>query len=212
MDPYGYAGDFLSGIRRFLPRWRNHTHSAGQYLRNWRRSLSFRQALPLPADVILGIAGVALADDRPRIAVAYLVGYVGLLRITELLKLTPFQLHFVRNSSSVIVSFPDSKGAKRQNSPKRSFPTPASCRPLHMSRGPLNRLTPSLGCQPRTLRASSKSTATFWGFMTSVYPLQSKARRGQLAFHHLPEPRRHAHARALAVGTYSKAVHRRCSC
>ena len=22
MDPYGYAGDFLSGIRRFLPRWR----------------------------------------------------------------------------------------------------------------------------------------------------------------------------------------------
>ena len=68
MVPYGYA---VSGIRRFLPRWRNHTHSAGQYFRNWRRSLSFRQALPLPADVILGIAGVALADNRPRIAVAF---------------------------------------------------------------------------------------------------------------------------------------------
>ena len=79
MDPYGYAGDFLSGIRRFLPRWRSHTHAATQYFRNWRRTLSFRQALPLPADVILGIAGVALAENRPRIAVAFLGGFVGLL-------------------------------------------------------------------------------------------------------------------------------------
>ena len=121
MGPYGYAGDFLSGIRRFLPRWRNHTHPAGQYFRNWRRSLSFRRALPLPADVILGIAGVALADNRPRIAVAFFVGYVGLLRTTELLKLTPSQLHFVRNNSSVIASFPDSKGAKRQNNPEKAI-------------------------------------------------------------------------------------------
>ena len=118
MDPYGYAGDFLSGIRRFLPRWRNHTHSAGHYFRNWRRSLSFRQALPLPAGVILGIAGMALADNRPRIAVAFLVGYVGLLRTTDLFKLTPSQLHFVRNNSSVVVSLLDSTGAKRQNNPE----------------------------------------------------------------------------------------------
>ena len=119
MDPYGYAGDFLSGIRRFLPRWRCHTQAAGQYFRNWRRTLSFRQALPLPADVIQGIAGVALADGRPRVAVAFLVGYVGLLRTTELLKLSSSQLHFVRGDTSVVISLPDSKGAKRQNNSEK---------------------------------------------------------------------------------------------
>ena len=183
MDPYGYAGDFLSGIRRFLPRWRNHTHSAGQYFRNWRRSLSFRQALPLPADVILGIAGVALADNRPRIAVAFLVGYVGLLRTTELLKLTPSQLHFMRDDTSVIISLPDSKGAKRQNNPEKVIVSdPRIVKALaHVvqSLGPSDSL---VGMSARELAGLLKRYGNFLGIHDERLTLYS-LRRGGASWH-----------------------------
>ena len=183
MDPYGYAGDFLSGIRRFLPRWRNHTQSAGQYFRNWRRSLSFRQALPLPADVILGIAGVALADGRPRVAVAFLVGYVGLLRTTELLNLTPSQLHFLRNDSSVVVSLPDSKGAKRQNNPEKVIISdPQIAKALAQvvrSLGPADSL---VGMSAKDLAGLLKKYGNFLGIYDERLTLYS-LRRGGASWH-----------------------------
>ena len=183
MDPYGYAGDFLSGIRRFLPRWRNHTQSAGQYFRNWRRSLSFRQALPLPADVILGIAGVALADGRPRVAVAFLVGYVGLLRTTELLNLTPSQLHFLRNDSSVVVSLPDSKGAKRQNNPEKVIISdPQIAKALAQvvrSLGPADSL---VGMSAKDLAGLLKKYGSFLGIYDERLTLYS-LRRGGASWH-----------------------------
>ena len=60
------------------------------------------------------MVGTALAWGEPRVAITFLLGFLGLLRTGELLSLTGQQLNFFGGVLCVI-SLPDSKGAKRKD-------------------------------------------------------------------------------------------------
>ena len=115
MEPYGYAGDFISALRRYYPACRRHVETAGLFFKNWKRGLSLRQALPIPADILCGMAGAAIAEGSPRTAVTLLIGFRGLLRTSELVNLKKNQISIVSCGSLLVISLPDSKGAKRKH-------------------------------------------------------------------------------------------------
>ena len=112
-EPYGYATDFVSGLRRLYPRCRRHLGTAQQYCKFWGKGIRRRRALPLPADVLVGMVGVAFAYGDEKGAVTMLVGFLGLLRTEEMLSLRRRQLRFIQDKL-VVISLPGSKGSQRK--------------------------------------------------------------------------------------------------
>lgn len=183
LEPYGYAGDFLSGIRRFLPFARRYTETAGLYFRNWRRSISFRQAVPLPPNALFGIAGCLVGTGRLRLGAALLIGFAGLLRTTELLTLTKEQIVFTRNNRCAVLSLPDSKGAKRKNAAGHVMLSDPQI--ILLLRCALVELQPNeslCGCSARHLSQVLKSLGSFVGVNNERLTLYS-LRRGGASWH-----------------------------
>ena len=60
-EPAGYASDLVSGFKRLYPRCRKHLVVSSQYCKYWTRSIRRRRALPIPSDVLLGMAALAFA-------------------------------------------------------------------------------------------------------------------------------------------------------
>ena len=114
-SPHQWGVDAYAAVRRFLPAWRDHTALARMYLRNWSRTLTIRRALPLPVDIIMGMIGVAAVQDKWALCGAMYIGYLGLLRTGELLSLRVSQVTDYADTGCVVLSLPDSKGAKRKN-------------------------------------------------------------------------------------------------
>ena len=118
-EPHGHAQGFICGLRRLFPRCRKHTDTAKSYCTYWTRGLKRRRALPIPADVLLGMVGTAFAFNEERVAVTFLVSFLGLLRAGELLALTPRQMRTIGNKVCVI-ALPESKGFKEKASTSAS--------------------------------------------------------------------------------------------
>ena len=72
------------------------------------------RATPIPGEVVIGMAAIALAYGEARVAATFLLSFVGLLRTGEVLSLRVSQLSFVGDGHLCIVALPDSKGAKRK--------------------------------------------------------------------------------------------------
>ena len=102
-EPAGYASDLVSGFKRLYPRCRKHLVISTQYCKYWTRSIRRRRALPIPSDVLLGMAALACAYGEPRVGAAFLVGFLCLLRTGELLELTVGQLQFAGNRLCIVV-------------------------------------------------------------------------------------------------------------
>lgn len=101
-EPAGYASDLVAGLKRLYPRCRKHLAVSTLYCKIWSRSLRRKRALAVPAEVLIGMAGLAYAYGEPRVGVAFLVGFLGLLRTGELLELTVGQLRFFGNRLCVL--------------------------------------------------------------------------------------------------------------
>ena len=112
-EPAGYASDLASGFRRLYPRCRKHLVVSAQYCKYWSRSLKRRRALPIPANVLLGMAALAFAFGEPRVGATFLVGFLCLLRTGEILDLTVGQLHFV-GARLCIVALGSTKSGQRK--------------------------------------------------------------------------------------------------
>ncbi|CAK0819451.1 unnamed protein product, partial [Prorocentrum cordatum] len=87
-EPRGYAATFVSGLKRLYPKCRKRLDIATQYCKNWTNTLRRKRAMPLPANVVVGMAGMAYAFGEDWIGISFLVGFFGLLRTGELLGLT----------------------------------------------------------------------------------------------------------------------------
>ena len=83
-DAHGYAGDLLSGFSRWMPASRGRFPTARLWHKNWRRCLVRTQALPMPAQVLRGMAGVALVMGRPDLAALLPAGFLCMLRTQEI--------------------------------------------------------------------------------------------------------------------------------
>ena len=102
-----------SHTQKSVPRCSRHLPTCSLYFSNWANSVQRVRALPLSHRLVQGMAAVAIIKDKPRFAGALLLGFVALLRACELVSLTPRQCSFLGSNRTLIISLPESKGAKR---------------------------------------------------------------------------------------------------
>jgi len=79
-EPIGYAGDLISGISRFTPAARLRIPITRLWFRNWQREVVRVRALPIPARVVKGFAGMALALKRLDLAALLPLSFLCMLR------------------------------------------------------------------------------------------------------------------------------------
>ena len=112
-EPHGYATTFVSGLKRLYPKCRKRLDIATQFCKHWTKTLRRKRAMPLPANVVVGMAGLAYAFGEPRVGISLLVGFLGLLRTGELLSLTVGHIK-IASPRLCIVSLPGSKGSHQK--------------------------------------------------------------------------------------------------
>ena len=116
--PVGWASDVVCGFKRFYAKCRKSLQISGGYLRNWNKSVSRTQALPLTSDILMSMVVVSLMRGETRLALAFLFGFTCLLRTGEIVSLTRRQLTFLGGGTQLHIALPDSKGAKRLGRPE----------------------------------------------------------------------------------------------
>ncbi len=110
-----YAGHTLSAFRRFYPQVRYKIPLARQYFVNWKLTHVPKQAVPMPAEVALAIAGVAIQCHRENFAAAILLGFAAFLRTGEITNLAPHRIAIDPDLRFVILSLPATKTSKQKD-------------------------------------------------------------------------------------------------
>jgi integrase len=116
-EPYYKAGYFLSGLKRLYPESKRALSSANAFYKNWLKLINPQRAWPLSSELTRGMAVVLWRKHRIVMASLFLVAFVGLFRIGELLEVIPSDLQFCK-VNLVIFSLRKSKGALRRGSPE----------------------------------------------------------------------------------------------
>lgn len=112
--PITYAGHTMSAFRRFFPQLRYKLPLAKQFFSNWRNVHVSHQAVPLPAPVVLGIAGVAVECKQLGFACLVLVGFLGFLRTSEMTNLQWSKISFNVSTGQIILALPATKTSKNK--------------------------------------------------------------------------------------------------
>ena len=108
-EPIGYAGDLISGISRFTPAARLRIPITRLWFRNWQREVVRVRALPIPAHVCKGMAGMALALKRIDLAALLPLSFLCMLRTGDIISLRPQDVTFSPYGSSAIIALHQTK-------------------------------------------------------------------------------------------------------
>eukprot|EP00438_Fugacium_kawagutii_P003576 Skav222553 [mRNA] locus=scaffold2837:372454:374148:- [translate_table: standard] len=109
-----YAGHTLSAFRRFYPQLRFKLPVSRQFFSNWKSVHVTKQAIPLPGDVAMAAAGVALASDEWSLAALLLVGFAAFLRTGEIVGLQTSHIDVCEQSGHIILALPSTKTSKQR--------------------------------------------------------------------------------------------------
>lgn len=109
-----YAGHTLSALRRFYPQLRYRLPVARQFFSNWKSIHAPRQAVPMPANVALALAGVAIAVNEHCLALAILLGFTAFLRTGEIAGLRLSHMQVNEASGQIILALPATKTSKNK--------------------------------------------------------------------------------------------------
>lgn len=82
------TGHTLSALRRFYLQLRFKLPVSRQFFTNWKSMHVTKQAVPFPGDVIMALAGVALAAEEWNLAALVLLGFAAFLRTGEIVNFT----------------------------------------------------------------------------------------------------------------------------
>jgi integrase len=117
--PLGWAGDFVSGLKRLFPRCRKSLDIAGSFYKNWAKATVRVRAFPLSPDLVRGMASLALLDGKPRLAASFLIAFAGLLRMGEVVQLKAAQINCLKPNLAIITFLGTaSKGAQLKGQPE----------------------------------------------------------------------------------------------
>ena len=108
-EPVGYAGDLLSGMSRFMPGARLRMPTARLWFRNWTREVVRKRALPIPVSVVKGLVGIALAMDRLDLAAIVGLGFLCMLRTSEMYNLRVRDVAFGPGLATAVIALPQTK-------------------------------------------------------------------------------------------------------
>lgn len=109
-----YAGHTLSAFRKFYPAMRLKLPTAKQFFTNWKSVHVPRQAVPMPANVAMALAGVAITIQEQSLALLILLGFTTFLRTSEIIQLKPGQVHVDVDKGVIILALPASKTSKNK--------------------------------------------------------------------------------------------------
>ena len=110
--PLGWASEFSCGLKRLYPKCSKKLQITSSYVKNWQRATKRVRALPLEQEILLAMASIAIVKKRQSLAAILLIGFNGLLRANEMLRLTYGQISILRKDTMVI-TLEDTKGSKR---------------------------------------------------------------------------------------------------
>ena len=120
--PESHAVEFLSAVARLVPRARRGLPTTAFYVANWRRTVRRQRAQPLPQEVVQAMAGICFARDLWQLGVALLLGFVGLLRPAELLKLRVQDVVMPhRAAEPALLILLETKSGQRQNREEKAI-------------------------------------------------------------------------------------------
>ena len=100
--PIGWAGNFLSAMKRFHPSTVDSLGLARQYHTNWSRSIKRAWAFPYTVEMVQAMAVVLVHDQQPFMAIAVLLAFIGLFRLGEILALRLRDFDFVAPDFCII--------------------------------------------------------------------------------------------------------------
>ena len=110
-----YAGHTLSALRRFYPPLRYKIPTARQFFTNWKSVHVPRQAVPMPANVALALAGVAVSIQEEALGLLILLGFTAFLRTGEITALRPQQIQVNIHLGQIILALPATKTSKNKD-------------------------------------------------------------------------------------------------
>ena len=108
-ESIGYAGDLISGFSRFTPAARLRIPITRLWFRNWQREVVRVRALPIPARVVKGLAGMAVALKRLDLAALLPLSFLCMLRTGEIISLRPCDITFSPFGDSAIIALHQTK-------------------------------------------------------------------------------------------------------
>ena len=109
-----YAGHTLSALRRFYPQLRYKLPVSRQFFSNWKSIHVPQQAVPMPSDVALAIAGVAVEVNDLVFALQVLLGFSAFLQISEITALKPSQIQVNEGNGQIILAVPATKTSRQK--------------------------------------------------------------------------------------------------
>ena len=107
-----YAGHLLSSLRRFHPQSRYRLPLSRQLFSNWKAVITPKQAVPMPATVVMGIAGAALSINDVPFAALVLVGFAAFLRTGEMTNLAAADVSVDAPMGRIILALPSTKTSR----------------------------------------------------------------------------------------------------
>ena len=120
--------NLICGLPWYEDSLRQFLHASRRLLSAWDRSEWTVRSFPLTLTMMRGMAGLALSLGWYLEATALLVGYDGLLRIMELLRIRAKDVQGDLGAFSLVLELPDTKTSSRKSTGERAILTcPMAC-------------------------------------------------------------------------------------
>ena len=108
-EPISYAGHLLSALKRFHPSLKFKLPEATQFYKNWSKSYHPVRAIPASWELTEALMGVALTSNQSSLGLLIGLGFVAMLRTSEMLALCFQHLVVHRDHRSISLVVPTSK-------------------------------------------------------------------------------------------------------
>lgn len=108
-EPLSYAGHLLSALKRFHPDLKFKLPEASQFYKNWTKSYHPIRAIPASWELTEGLMGLAFARGQQLLGLLIVLGFVAMLRTSEMLSLTHRHLVVHRDQRSISLVVPTAK-------------------------------------------------------------------------------------------------------
>ena len=119
--PRGRAGDAISASLKAYPELKGGLRESWGLFNSWGRIELPTRAPPLPSNVIVAMAAIALEKGFPSMAFLLILGFDGFLRTCEILNLTTADVSFDSRGRLGVVSLKDTKTGQ-QNAAFEALP------------------------------------------------------------------------------------------
>ena len=113
-DPKASASNLLAGIQHFFPPCRGHIPSAWRLLHAWGRAEMPSRAPPLTLEIVIGLSGLAILQQRLDVGVCFLMAFHCFLRTGEVVNLKAADIVVDRDRGRAVVNLGLTKGGIRR--------------------------------------------------------------------------------------------------